>query len=240
MADPAAVTALSDRLGVLLDLGGPVVAVLLLMSVVGIAIGLLKLWQFQRLRITRLGFVNGCLDELRQGRDDAVLARLADERNPAARVMETAIRGRRDPDVPMDLVREEVTRVATGYLDALRSYLRGLEVIGSLAPLIGLLGTVLGMIDAFRQLEGAGSQVDPALLSGGIWEALLTTAVGLAVAIPAVILLNWFEGRVDRFRHRMEDAVTQVFTQGLRAGHAPDAQDQSVASLQSKRAADAH
>jgi biopolymer transport protein ExbB len=56
--------------------------------------------------------------------------------------------------------------------------------------LLGLFGTVLGMVEAFRQLELAGSQVDPAVLSGGIWQALLTTAVGLAVAIPAVLAHN--------------------------------------------------
>ena len=223
----------------LLDLGGPVVALLLLMSVVAIAIALLKLWQFHSLRLGSQRFVSSCLEGLRQGQEDTVLERLAVERNPIARAMEAAIRGRRDPGMSLELVREEVTRVAIGYLDALRSYLRGLEVIGTLAPLLGLLGTVLGMIDAFRQLEGAGSRVDPALLSGGIWEALLTTAVGLAVAIPAVILLNWLEGRVERFRHRMEDAVTQVFTQGMTGRRDVAGDHHSITRLQSQRAADA-
>lgn len=71
---------------------------------------------------------------------------------------------------------------------------------------------VLGMIEAFQRLEQAGSQVDPAILSGGIWVALLTTAAGLTVAIPAVMALNWLERVIERFGHRMEDAVTQVFT----------------------------
>ncbi len=57
------------------------------------------------------------------------------------------------------------------------------------------------MIEAFRQLEAAGNQVNPAILSGGIWEALLTTAVGLAVAIPAVVALNWLERRIERLAH---------------------------------------
>lgn len=239
MVDAGSLADFAGRLEAFLDLGGPVVVLLMLMSVVAIAIALLKLWQFHSLRLGRQGFVSGCLESLRQGDDDAVLKRLATERNPIARVMEVAVRGRRDPDMPQELVREEVSRVATGYLDSLRSYLRGLEVVGSLAPLLGLLGTVLGMIDAFRQLEGAGSQVDPALLSGGIWEALLTTAVGLAVAIPAVILLNWLEGRVERFRHRMEDAVTRVFTQRPVAMHSESAQQGEVTRLEGRRSADA-
>ena len=239
MVDAGSLADFAGRLEAFLDLGGPVVVLLMLMSVVAIAIALLKLWQFHSLRLGRQGFVPACLESLRQGDDDAVLKRLATERNPIARVMEVAVRGRGDPDMPQELVREEVSRVATGYLDSLRSYLRGLEVVGSLAPLLGLLGTVLGMIDAFRQLEGAGSQVDPALLSGGIWEALLTTAVGLAVAIPAVILLNWLEGRVERFRHRMEDAVTRVFTQRPAAMHSESAQQGEVTRLEARRSADA-
>lgn len=230
---------LPERLGGLLDMGGPVVALLLLMSVVAIAIALLKLWQFHAMRLGRYRFVEGCLASLQRGDYDAALAELAAERNPIARVMEAAVRGQARAGDTAELAREEATRVATGYLDTLRSYLRGLEVIGSLAPLLGLLGTVLGMIEAFRELEGAGSQVDPALLSGGIWEALLTTAVGLAVAIPAVILLNLLEARIERFRHRMEDAVTRVFTQGIPA-ESQASDDNSVTPLQSRRAVDAH
>ncbi len=214
------VAGVGSRLTALLELGGPVVVLLLLMSIVGLVIALVKLWQFHALRIGRSGFrfVEGAIDGLRAGRTETVQEQLAGERNPTARVLEAALDARLRRGLSPELVREEATRVASSYLDGLRGSLRGLEVIGALAPLLGLLGTVLGMIEAFRQLEAAGSQVDPSLLSGGIWEALMTTAVGLAVAIPAVVLLNWLEGRVERFRHRMEDAVTRLFTQtGLMA-----------------------
>jgi biopolymer transport protein ExbB len=65
-----------------------------------------------------------------------------------------------------------------------------LELISTIAPLLGLLGTVLGMIAAFQALQESGSRADPAILAGGIWEALLTTAAGMAVAIPASITLD--------------------------------------------------
>ena len=87
--------------------------------------------------------------------------------------------------------------------------------------MLGLFGTVLGMIKAFQRLEEAGSQVNPAILSGGIWEALLTTAAGLAVAIPAVAALNWLESKLDRLTHHMEDGLTRVFTAGLDIAPAP-------------------
>src|SRR3546814_15805260 len=91
--------------------------------------------------------------------------------------------GRQRRDLPEAMVREEVMRCGNEALEGLRVQLGALEVIGSVSPLLGLFGTVLGMIEAFRQLAEAGSQVSPAILSAGIWEALLTTAVGLAVAI---------------------------------------------------------
>jgi len=110
------------------------------------------------------------------------------------------------------MVREEVTRIAKNHIARLKAWLRPLELIASLSPLLGLLGTVLGMIEAFQRLEGAGNQVDPALLSGGIWQALLTTAVGLVVAIPALLAHQWLDRRVENCTHRMEDLTTRVFT----------------------------
>ncbi len=71
------------------------------------------------------------------------------------------------------------------------------------------------MILAFQQMELAGSQIDPSVLSGGIWQALLTTAVGLGVAIPAVVAHNWLDRKTERVAVLINDGVTQVFT------HAP-------------------
>ena len=68
------------------------------------------------------------------------------------------------------------------------------------------------MIEAFQTLQNAGSEADPAVLAGGIWVALLTTAVGLAVAIPVAFILTWFEGRIESERLVMEDAITSLFT----------------------------
>jgi biopolymer transport protein ExbB len=194
------------------DVGGPVVVILLLMSVVALTVILVKLWQFSWWRLGDQRSLDEALAHWRQHQGDQALEVLARSRSPAARVMEVAIRGRRDPTLPEPLLREEVSRVASRWLETLRGHFRVLEVIGSLAPLLGLLGTVLGMIVAFQQLEAAGNRVDPSVLSGGIWVALMTTAVGLGVAIPVVAVLNGLERWLERFRHRLQDAVTQVFT----------------------------
>lgn len=192
------------------EAGGPVVVVLAIMSVVALAIVLLKLWQFATLRIKSTAFVPQSVELMCAGEGEQAIALLQAQKSPIAQVMASALEMR--GQMPEELVREEASRQAVGHLENLRSYLRGLEVIGTLAPLLGLLGTVLGMITAFQQMEAAGSQVDPSILSGGIWEALLTTAVGLIVAIPAVVASNWLERMVERFKHAMEDALTQVFT----------------------------
>ena len=101
-----------------------------------------------------------------------------------------------------------------------RSGLRALELIATIAPLLGLFGTVLGMIAAFQELQASGSRADPSALAGGIWEALLTTAAGMAVAIPASAALTWFESIADRLRHDLEDIATRIFVRPERASYA--------------------
>ena len=92
------------------------------------------------------------------------------------------------------------------------SKLNSLQVIAAIAPLLGLLGTVFGMIEAFQQMEIAGKNVDPSILSGGIWEALLTTAFGLAIAIPALAAYHLFENKISNTRDNINDTVVRTNT----------------------------
>ncbi|WP_425483203.1 MotA/TolQ/ExbB proton channel family protein [Marichromatium bheemlicum] len=206
---------LQERLSIFTDVGGPVLALLALLSVVAAAIVLVKLWQFARLHIDGHAPIDEALLLWHQRDIHGALRRLEERPQPVSRVVHLALVGLRHPNLDLALLREEIARVATLQLEQLRSHLRALEIIAALSPLLGLLGTVLGMIEAFRQLEQAGSQVDPAILSGGIWQALLTTAAGLSLAIPVVLAHSWLERRVERCGHRMEDAVTRVFTRDL-------------------------
>ena len=206
---------LPQRITSLLDLGGPVVLVLCALSVAALTIVLMKLWQFARVGVGRHGAVEQSLALWCARRPQQAIAVLRDQRTPTARLVHLAMTGADNATLDHTTLREELVRVASRQLETLRSYLRALEVIATLSPLLGLLGTVLGMIQAFQQLAIAGSQVDPALLSGGIWQALLTTALGLAVAIPVVLVHSWLERRVERCGHAMEDAVTRVFTFAL-------------------------
>lgn len=131
------------------------------------------------------------------------------------RITEAAARAR--SDLPDALAREETERVARAALAEARAGLRFLDLTVTIAPLLGLLGTVLGMIEAFQALQSEGSGADAAVLAGGIWEALLTTAAGMAVAIPVWVALTWFESVIERMQRQMEDAATRVFTGSARA-----------------------
>lgn len=190
--------------------GGWVMGVLLLLSLAGASIVGVKLIQFTRLRIWSRAWLEDLFSLLRTGDSARALGLAQETPGPIARVLVIALTEREREDLAANAVREEVQRAGDSEMASLESNLRGLEVIGSLAPLLGLLGTVLGMIRAFMRLEEAGARVDPGLLSGGIWEALLTTAVGIAVAVPAMAALAWLESQVDRVRRRMSDAVTRV------------------------------
>ncbi|MDX1606671.1 MAG: MotA/TolQ/ExbB proton channel family protein [Candidatus Competibacterales bacterium] len=200
-----------------LAVGGPVLEILIGLSVVALTVTLLKLYQFACLRVWSDAGVEAALRCWQAHRADEALAILARQHHPVARVLAATMDWLRRPGADEARIREETERIANGWLETLRRYLRVLEVIGSLSPLLGLLGTVLGMIDAFQQVQLAGSRLDPTLLAGGIWEALLTTAAGLTVAIPAVVVLHALEHAVERLGHRLEDAVTRVFTRAVTA-----------------------
>ena len=117
-----------------------------------------------------------------------------------------------DEALAEDSAREECEGEAKNSLYQASKGLRTIELISHIAPLLGLLGTVLGMIEAFQRLQESGNQADPSILAGGIWEALLTTAAGMAVAIVATVSLSFFDNIIDRLRNDLEDLATQIFT----------------------------
>ena len=123
--------------------------------------------------------------------------------------------------VDRDTAATELSRMAQQILARLSSLLGVLEQVAYLAPLLGLLGTVLGIIDVFHGLAGQGASSNAGMLAGGIWEALLTTAVGLTVAIPFALVHAGLQSRVDSVRTRMENMLTRLFTAGLYQHPAP-------------------
>ncbi|PWE33259.1 flagellar motor protein MotA [Maritimibacter sp. 55A14] len=209
--------AVPGALAAFLDKGGVAIWVIAALSVATLALILWKTW-----RLMVLGAWAGARAEravaLWQGRDrDGARKVLAGRLGLRARLVRAAMAALED-GLPETAAREETTRVARGLLAEARTGLRALELIATIAPLLGLLGTVLGMIEAFQTLEESGTRADPAALAGGIWEALLTTAAGMAVAIPAALALGWFESVAARAQHDMEDLATRLFLAAARVG----------------------
>ncbi len=195
--------------------GGPALWVIAALSVLMLTLILWKLWHLQRLGAWRRGHGTGPLAETlilwTQGKTDRALAGLDRPGGLRARIARHAMTCRLTPTLSEDHAREDVLRVARAALAEARRGLRPLDLIATIAPLIGLLGTVLGMIEAFQALQEAGNRADPAALAGGIWQALLTTAAGMAVAIPAGVAVSGFEAVADRLQADLEDTATRIF-----------------------------
>ena len=212
-----------DNIGLeLFTKGGVVAYILLALSIYAVAIFLLKLYHFQAKRVLFGSgtFVDQVISNIKSGREDIAIKVLKKKMaSPLAVVMRRAISLHNSGSTTDEssIAKEELESDGRTQLEYLGSYIRGLDAVAHLSPLLGLLGTVLGMIEAFRQLESAGVQVNVAMLAGGIWEALITTAVGLAVAIPALAAVNWLEGIVERVRQDMGDAVTRTLAALRRA-----------------------
>ncbi len=199
-------------IGEFLARGGPALWVIAALSVLTLALILWKLWRLARLGAWGGTRARGAVALWTRGRHADARAEAARGTGVRARLATAAMDAAQDPALAEPAAREETTRIARGELVRLREGLRALELIATIAPLIGLLGTVLGMIEAFQALQATGARADPSVLAGGIWEALLTTAAGMAVAIPAAAALTWFESVAEAVQGEMEDLATRVFT----------------------------
>ena len=190
--------------------GGPILMLIAALSVVSLAVILWKISQLLRLGALRSGqTTDAAISRGCAGEDvSAVLAARSGMRAEFAR---DAIRLRESPDWDESSRKEEIARIARARLQEISAGLRALELVVTIAPLLGLLGTVLGMIDAFQALQLEGGNADPATLAGGIWAALLTTAAGMTVAIPVAMCLTWFDTIHDKMRHSFEDIATRIF-----------------------------
>ena len=201
-----------DQIRALLEMGGPIVILLVILSMLSLTVIFYKLWQFSYLGIGRHKRARTALHHWRHGHRVEAISLLNRGKAPVSVVLAHAMRGQHFHSDKGALIREDVERVALQSLSRTRFLLRFLESVGQVAPLLGLFGTVIGMIEAFQRLQQAGATVDPSVLAGGIWVALLTTAVGLAVAIPASLFADWFSSRVEREQEVIEEMVTSVLT----------------------------
>lgn len=196
----------------IINKGGPVVLILIGYSLVALTIVIERLFYFWRLARPTGDFAVQVQSALTRGQkvrldDQAIGPETAVVRG----IMAAANAGVKDlGQVASRLGSEELQRMERGF--------RTLEILGNTAPLLGLFGTILGMIKAFMVIEQAGGKVDAQALAGGIWEAMITTGVGLAVAIPVLLLLHLLEGLADRRARAMRHYASLILEQRQTCG----------------------
>ncbi|MBN2231943.1 MAG: MotA/TolQ/ExbB proton channel family protein [Deltaproteobacteria bacterium] len=180
--------------------GGVLMYPILICSVLSLAILLERLWALRRSRVIPGNFVREIDSLIREQKISEAMSLCKLNDTHVARILHAGLRnyGKR-----RDAIKEAIEEVGRIEAAALERFLTTLGTIAGIAPLLGLLGTVTGMIKAFTVISQAGVG-NPQLLAGGISEALITTAAGLTVAIPSFVFYKYLRSRVDKMVLRME------------------------------------
>ncbi|MCY4154618.1 MAG: MotA/TolQ/ExbB proton channel family protein [Gammaproteobacteria bacterium] len=186
--------------------GGVLIWPLLLCSVISLAIICERFWSLQRKRIIPANMVKFVWEWHKKKSLDAQRLDMLKKSSPLGRVLAA---GLSNMGQSREIMKESIEEVGRHVAHDLERYLNTLGTIASISPLLGLLGTVVGMIKVFAVIttQGVG---DPAVLAAGISEALITTAVGLTVAIPSLMFYRYFRGRVDELVVTMEQEAIKL------------------------------
>lgn len=181
---------------------------LAILSVMAITVTFFKFIQFARLGVGKQKRAETIIENWLGGRPEEAMRTASTRQDVLARVLQAVLTGLRarpnDPDYAEELGRQ----TALLELAAMSKRMRLLEAVVQAAPMLGLLGTVIGMIDAFGTLSQSQGAVDPTLLASGIWTALTTTAVGLAIALVTFFVANWLESRIEGERQAIETLIS--------------------------------
>lgn len=181
---------------------------LAVLSLIALGVAIFKTQQFARLGVGQRDRAETILDSWLSGRTDEALRLAAERKSVLARILQAVFSGVQARPGDAAYAQELGRQTAILELAAMTERMRLLELVVQAAPMLGLLGTVIGMIDAFQVLSLSQGSVDPAGLAGGIWTALTTTAVGLAVALVAYFVANWLEARIERERNLIEAVIS--------------------------------
>jgi biopolymer transport protein ExbB len=187
--------------------GGPLMWPILLCSIVAITVIIERFWRFYQIRPKIPNLLSRTKALLRDNKADDALKLCESFTDPVAHILAVGIHLRQRS---LEEKEKLLSRAGSRIIRRLENNLRMLAIIGNITPLLGLTGTVTGMIKAFMKIQELGGKVDAAMLAGGIWEALLTTVAGLFVAIPALVAYHYFEGKVDDISSLMKDAAGEL------------------------------
>ena len=195
-----------------------VFAALGLLSLAGTTVALFKIIQFARLGVGRVKRAEEILDAWLGGRPDEAMRAAATRDCVLARVLQGVLSALRARPSDTAYAEELGRQSALIELAAMTARMRVLEMVIQAGPMLGLLGTVIGMIQAFSTLSEAGGAADPAQLAAGIWTSLTTTATGLAIALAAYFVANWLEALIERERITMETLISAAIHGRIEAG----------------------
>ena len=184
----------------LVKAGGWLMMPILLCSVIAMAIVVERFWALRRDRIAPENLVAQVRQWARSGELSEERLRAMSRRSSLGRVLAAGLSAR---DRSREVMKESIENIGRHVVHDLERYLNALGTIAAITPLLGLLGTVIGMIKVFAVITSQGVG-DPGVLASGISEALLTTAAGLTVAIPALMFHRYFRGRIDGLVVTME------------------------------------
>ncbi len=188
--------------------GGVIMYLILFCSIIALTIFIERLWQLHRARIDTAKFMSKINSMLQKNRIKEAIDICRTTGGPVANILRAGILKH---DRPKEEIREAIEDAGLHEVPELEKNIGVLATIAHITPLLGLLGTVLGMVRAFQVIqEKAASSypVNPGDLAGGIWEALITTAAGLSVAIPVFVAYNFLVGRVEKIVLDMEKSST--------------------------------
>ncbi|MBI9087859.1 MAG: MotA/TolQ/ExbB proton channel family protein [Desulfobacterium sp.] len=190
----------------ILSKGGFLVVPILLCSVIALAIFFERIISFARMR-SRGGNLAETVSALIAKEKTGEARELsANNDSPMGRMLTQAIEVKDRERATLETV---IVNAIEGEVRTLSAYLQTLATIGNIAPLLGLLGTVVGMIKAFMVIQQLGGNVNASVLAGGIWEAMLTTALGIGVALPCMVAHSYLVARIDTYEARLQNgAVT--------------------------------
>jgi biopolymer transport protein ExbB len=186
---------------------------ILLCSVLALAIFAERLIRFSRMRSRGAGLAEKVVGLINSGREKEAYAASMTSNSPMGRVLAQAI-GVKDQD--REILETVLANATETEVRNLSAYSQALATIGNIAPLLGLLGTVIGMIKAFMVIQQMGGKVNAAVLAGGIWEAMLTTALGLCVALPTMVAHSYLIARIDKYEAKLEDGSVAFLTAVLK------------------------
>ena len=192
-----------------LSKGGVLVVPILGCSVFALAIFIERLVRFTRLRSRGAGLAQKTVNMIQEGDPHEIRDLLLKSKSPMGRVLLKALQVK---DQERETVETVMAHATEEEVRGLSAYLQVLATIGNIAPILGLLGTVMGMIKAFMVIQQMGGKVNAAVLAGGIWEAMLTTALGLSVALPTMVAHSYLLARVDKYEARLQEGAVAFMT----------------------------